>query len=251
MMKRTTTVIFCIVLLSGLVATAGNFRYVSGGRLAVDKRYDADVDPVLEKRLRSWQSRLEGQMNQVIGHCDRTLSVEHPEGSLNNLCTDMLLAQTREVIGLPADAALLNNRGIRRSLPQGDITVGMVYEALPFDDEVVVLELKGSDLQRLVEAVARRGTETFANIRLTVRGNRLESFTIGGEELDPDRIYRLATIDYLAAGSGGMSPLRRALSSTPTGHYLRDCMIREIEMLTRAGQTVKGEVDGRFKRVEP
>lgn len=124
MMKRTTTVIFCIVLLSGLVATAGNFRYVSGGRLAVDKRYDADVDPVLEKRLRSWQSRLEGQMNQVIGHCDRTLSVEHPEGSLNNLCTDMLLAQTREVIGLPADAALLNNRGIRRSLPQGDITVG-------------------------------------------------------------------------------------------------------------------------------
>lgn len=250
-MKRTTTIILCFVLLSGLVTMAGNFRYVSGGRLTVDERYDRDVDRVLEKRLRSWQSRLDGRMNQVIGRCENTLTVAHPEGSLNNFCTDMLLAQTRGTIGQAADAALLNNRAMRRSLPSGDVTVGMVYETLPFDDEVVVLELKGKDLQRLVETVARRGTETFAGIRLTVRGNRLESFTIGGQALDPDRIYRLVTIDYLADGSGGMSPLRRALSATPTGHYLRDCMIREIEMLTRAGQTVKGSVDGRFLRLEP
>jgi len=250
-MKRILTTILFSALLTGFVPASGGFRYVSGGRLAVDERYDRDIDRALQRRLHSRYVQMEGQMNQVIGRCARRLKAEDPEGALNNFCADLLLRQTREIIGFEADLALINNHALRKDLPQGEITVGMVYEVLPFDDELVVLELQGKDLQRLVQTVARRGSETFADLRLTERDKHLVDFTVGGLALDPQRTYRLVTIDYLAEGSGGMSVLRSALSMTKTGYFLRDCMIREFEMATREGREVTSRIDGRFKSIEP
>jgi 5'-nucleotidase len=127
-----------------------------------------------------------------------------------------------------SDFALQNFEGIRAELPAGPVTYGRVFEVLPFDNGVVQLQLSGAQLQQLVGSVRRHagrfGRAVFAGLQeppggppsLTRPPPGLR--TSKGQPLEPDRLYTLATSDFLAEGGDAAS----ALSSLPDGrkHYV-------------------------------
>jgi 5'-nucleotidase len=125
----------------------------------------------------------------------------NPESALGNLFTDALLAE------IDADVAIHNvSGGIRAVLPAGDLTFGDIYRMFPFDNRVLVLELPGSDLRKIVAEQAKRGRRRvgFSGMRvavscdsdrLTVEMTLADGRTVG----DSDPI-RLIANDYLAFG---------------------------------------------------
>jgi 5'-nucleotidase/UDP-sugar diphosphatase len=149
-------------------------------------------------------------MDQPIGEVTRTLQTRRSgEFALGNLVVDAMLASWMGE-GHPADIAMHNNGGIRADLPEGPITFGQLYEVLPFDNQLVALDLTGAQVLRILEhSVAERGGNmqvagmTFRFSMSEPVGQRILEATVGGQPLDPERIYRVVTIDYLATGGDG------------------------------------------------
>jgi 2',3'-cyclic-nucleotide 2'-phosphodiesterase (5'-nucleotidase family) len=127
------------------------------------------------------------------------------ETNLGNLITDSMVEFTG------ADVALTNGGGIRASIPAGDITVGDVITVLPFGNYVVTIDVTGAEIVEALEHGLSAYPETLgafphiAGMNVVFdpsqeAGSRVVEVTIGGEELDMEATYSLATNDFLAAG---------------------------------------------------
>src|SRR5262249_34960495 len=73
----------------------------------------------------------------------RSYDVESP---LGNLVADLL----RQAVPR-ADFALQNGGGLRAGLPTGPLRYDALYEALPFDNRLAVVTMRGSTLRQLLE----------------------------------------------------------------------------------------------------
>ena len=96
-------------------------------------------------------------MNEVIGVADGDFHKEKSGGSLGNLITD---AMSEEAVKQNSTccAALFNPGGIRLpDVMKGNITRGKLLELIPFDNELVILELKGSILKKWLNAIGEAG----------------------------------------------------------------------------------------------
>jgi 5'-nucleotidase len=110
---------------------------------------------------------------------------------------------------------LINNGGIRASLPAGTVTYGMLYEVQPFQNALVRIRLTGAELRRVVEH-ALRGERPSAHFSgITVRydltqtpGQRVRELRRAGGRVIRDRdTVTLATLDFVAGGGSGYTML--------------------------------------------
>lgn len=188
-------------------------------------------------------------MNEVIGHAPMLMEKGRPQGTLGNFAADALRAMGEQAYGHAMDLGLTNNGGIRNVLPDGNVSVGTMYSIFPFENELTILEMKGSDVLDLINSLAGKKLEAMSgmNVTLELDGDRVyaSSIKVGGKPVDPERIYYVATIDYLAEGNSGMGALTKAVKTTKTGILLRDLMIDYIKQLTARGEEIKADIDDR------
>jgi 2',3'-cyclic-nucleotide 2'-phosphodiesterase (5'-nucleotidase family) len=148
-------------------------------------------------------------IKQPIGETEVALTTQRAgEFALGNLVVDAMLAT--DVDGIPADIAMHNNGGIRADLPKGPITFGQLYAVLPFDNQLMALELTGDQILEILEhsVAGRAGAMQVAGVTFEFRmsrpaGSRVREVMVGDRPLEPERVYRVVTIDYLAAGGDG------------------------------------------------
>jgi 5'-nucleotidase len=170
---------------------------------------DVAPDPEVQALVDAALAEAAETMDQPIGETARPLDPRSSgEFALGNLICDALRAA--EIDGRSADVAFHNNGGIRARLAKGPITFGQLYEVLPFDNQLMALDLSGGQLRQILEqSVAGAPGKlqvsglAFAFDMDQPAGQRVVEVAVGGEPLDPARIYRVTTIDYLAAGGDG------------------------------------------------
>jgi 2',3'-cyclic-nucleotide 2'-phosphodiesterase (5'-nucleotidase family) len=150
----------------------------------------------------------------------RRSDVETPIG---NFAADVL----REAAG--ADVAIMNTGGIRAPIPRGPVTVADVYSTFPFDNTIVVVPMTGSDLRQLLDFIARRvGKGDFAQVSglsFDITGDYASDVRVAGKPLERDRIYRVATIDFLYEGGAGYSLFRQAGPAEATGLFQNEAAV--------------------------
>ncbi|GBL36292.1 hypothetical protein EMGBS15_18870 [Filimonas sp.] len=120
---------------------------------SVKDTLNADTTSAIETFLRPYRDSLSGIMNEVIGIAAGDFHKEKSGGSLGNLITDAMFeeAQTHQSL---CSAAIFNPGGIRiPDLMSGNITKGKLLELIPFDNELVILELKGSVLKKWMNTI--------------------------------------------------------------------------------------------------
>ena len=182
----------------------------------------------------------------------RNATVRTREAAIGNLFSDAMR------ISMKADAAIINGGGIR---------AGKVYEAnsvitrldvlkeLPFNNRVVVIEIKGAELRRAIEnglsqlPVAAGRFPQVSGIRVTFDpkrkfGERIVSMEVAGSALDPEKIYRVAILDFLARGGDGYAMLREAKRITPDADA--PLLANEVIAYIRSLGTVRVKTDGRL-----
>jgi 5'-nucleotidase / UDP-sugar diphosphatase len=187
-------------------------------------------DPVIVATLQGYVDQVDALLSERVGRAVAALSSKEgrsQESPLGDLVADATLWYTRH---LQVDFALQNAGGIRTDLPRGEISRKAIYEVLPFDNTVVVLTLRGSDLEEVFHHISRlpEGAGGFPQVsdgvsftidRVT---GRCEDIRIQGKPLDPARAYRIVTNSYLAAGGDGYRMLLNAVDRYDSSSFLRD-----------------------------
>ena len=141
----------------------------------------------------------------------------------------------------------MNLGGLRTVIPAGNITVGKIFELMPFENELVILWLKGDKLEQLVQFFARVGCEGISGMRMEIRNAKAENITINGNPIDKEKIYSIATSDYLAGGNDKMLQLAQYEKRENTGIKLRDILLSYIKIETAKGNKIEAKLDGRIK----
>lgn len=219
---------------------------------------DVTPDAAIAERVAKYEAEIDKALDVDIGRTktpldSRKASVRGEETAIGDFFADTMRAAAG------ADVAIINGGGIRgnRSYAAGTtLTRKDIAKELPFNNQLVTLELSGADLRAALEnAVWLIGKDAgrFAQIsgaRIVVRrdavpGSRLVSIEVGGKPLDDAKLYKLATIDFLARGKDGYVALThgRPLVSDLEGPLLTNVIIDAIE---KAG-AIAPVVDGRIR----
>ncbi len=144
-------------------------------------------DPALAAVIAGWKKKLDDALGAPIGFTATGLEQE------SALMSAWLTTSLKE--RFKTDFALLNRKGVRQGLPPGAITSATIWDLVPFENEIVTLELTGEQLL----AAAANTEARFAGLH-----PKGEGFTDArGADLDPKKTYTLATTDYLYLGGDG------------------------------------------------
>jgi 2',3'-cyclic-nucleotide 2'-phosphodiesterase (5'-nucleotidase family) len=218
----------------------------TGEIIIVDSTLEAIQDTDYLAYLAPIKADLEVQLGAPIGYAPAGLEVHQPECTMLNWASDALLAIARELCPEPVDVAVVNIGGMRCEWAAGDITFRHVFELMPFDNMLVVLTLKGSDLQQLGEIFAYSGGQGIAGMRIKAIGDKVMQqdalVTIDGKAIEMDKTYTVATSDYLSQGNDGMLPLKNYTHCWNSQEKIRDLYINYIKQI----KIVESTIDGRM-----
>ena len=165
--------------------------------------------------------------------------------SLGNLIADIIYKQADSVFyksfGNNIDFVLQNHGGIRSSLLEGEIKLTDAYKILPFENEIVVLEISKEVFDEMVLFLSN---EKFPH---PISGFSImnDKALIDKEKSLNDKFF-LATNDYLLSGGDNMFFLERNSRVFNLGYSLRDAFID----YTSNEEDLESKVDNRFIRNE-
>lgn len=199
--------------------------------IAVDSRLDGRVDPAVEEMLKPYRHGVDSLCSIVIGKT-RIDTPDRKNDVMVGFVARFLAARGRELApDVTIDLAMANRGGIRRGMRRGNVTKGQILEMLPFDNRVVVLEVKGRDLLEAFEINERLGRVGYDRPVAMVRegGDVPLSATIGGKRVDPDATYYVATIDYIAKGGDYMKPMKRGVVVGRSDKIMNEDVIEYVE----------------------
>lgn len=159
------------------------------------------ADSSAEALIAPYREQLKTEMEEVLETTTYTMKKAQPESTLGGWFSDVLLDATTALLDEKVDFVAQNYGGLRiPSLPQGDITVGKIYELMPFDNSIVILELKGSQVQQFVAHFMQLGGWPVSKgIRIIDKGHTQE-ISIDDKPLEADATYRVLVSDYIANG---------------------------------------------------
>ncbi len=223
---------------------------------------DASVpaDPDVEKMLAPYSEKVR-ELSKVIGRLEGGLAKSGAgAGSLGNLVSDGMRAQAKAKLGKPVVLAIMNSGGLRKNeIAAGDLRASDIFELLPFENALVALDVTGVQLAKLIEVVTK-DAQSGARIQFKYNDRDRPEFISGKlvddngneQEIDPNKIYTIVTIDYLVRlKSGAYAILQEAKSNMPLNITLRDAVMNYVKSETAAGRTIRGGVDKRFVQVGP
>jgi 2',3'-cyclic-nucleotide 2'-phosphodiesterase (5'-nucleotidase family) len=208
-----------------------------------DESIKALIDP--------YKSVLDNEMNEVLIISTSEAVKGQPESTLGKLIADITLWESNNILkkkDLPlADIAMLNNGGLRTSLPSGKITVGKIFELMPFENEIVVLTITGEKALGLLNYIAKSNGQPLAGATLEIKDEKPENILIGGKPFDATKSYRVVTSDYLAGGGDKMRFFSEPLSYQVLNIKLRDAIINYMRAENKKGNSLNPKTDGRIK----
>jgi len=220
-------------------ATSEKIAIGSKTEIIADKNYELYLQPIKQK--------LDEKMNVVIGQAAETMKGSAPESLLSNFSADVYRKVATDFLGQTVDISVVNMGGLRTVIPAGNITIGKIFELMPFENELVILWLKGDKLQELVQFFASVGGEGVSGLRMEIKDDRAINVTVGGTPIDPDKVYSIATNDYLAGGNDKMVQLAQYEKRINTGLKIRSILLDYIKNETAKGNKIQSRLDERIK----
>ncbi|MEN8118646.1 MAG: 5'-nucleotidase, partial [Bacteroidota bacterium] len=174
-----------------------------------------------------------------------------PESYLTNLLGDLLLAEGERVAAekgfdLAPSVSFFNYGGIRTFLPKGEITVGKIFELMPFENEMVFLKLTGAQLQEFLDYVAAGRGGSMGGARFTISDRKAINAEIGSVRLNPEENYWLVTNDYVANGGDDLEMLKQCSEFINSGVKIRDVIIAHLKEMNNKNELLTSKLDGRI-----
>jgi 2',3'-cyclic-nucleotide 2'-phosphodiesterase (5'-nucleotidase family) len=185
-------------------------------------------------------------MKTGVARIKGILTKAQPESTMGNLVADAQLAAAQK-IDPQVVAAVSNYGGLRLQLiVGGPIQRETLYELMPFENTVCIVEMPGNVVQHYCNTMARRRGWPVAGIRYTIEDTLATNIEIAGQPLNPVLVYKLALNDYNAKGGDGcdfLKPLRRKTTIV----LIRDAIISYLSDYEAQGKEYIPILDGRVR----
>lgn len=197
-----------------------------------------------------YREKMNETMDEVIAISDQAMIKSSPEGLLNNFVADLILLEADKYYK-PADSTgiemcLLNMGGLRASLPKGNITLGKVYELMPFENTLVVITLSGEKTKQLFDYIAKVGGMPIAGFTMGMKDTLAVDPVVNGKKFDVSKTYKIVTSDYLAGGGDKMIFFKNPLKREDLSLKVRDAILFFMKDEQKKGNLLKAKLDNRI-----
>lgn len=189
-------------------------------------------DSTIQNFVKPYSVHIERTLDSVLAYNPSHL--DKSDGQLNsalgNLMADLVMEMANPVFksrtGNEIDMVLMNQGGLRSSIPKGPVNTRTAYNLMPFENEIVIVELTGEKILEMLEYLnSNRTPHPVSGIRIVVDNNKVVEATIKGEKIDPDKTYFVATSDYLQQGGDNMKFLKDPVNLYGADYKVRSAVI--------------------------
>ncbi len=165
-------------------------------------------DPEVAAIVGTYEAAVSAAQNEVIGETTTDITrIYRYESEMGDWITDIMKAYDANI-----DFAFTNSGGLRADIDAGPITFGEVFEAQPFDNTLVTVELTGAEVIQVLEEGITGGHGVIQVSGLSfafdygveapgdsvIVGDVIDLAT--GSPLDPAATYLVAVNDFMAVG---------------------------------------------------
>jgi 2',3'-cyclic-nucleotide 2'-phosphodiesterase (5'-nucleotidase family) len=188
--------------------------------------------------LEPYKIKIETEMNRIIAYSTDVLTREENQSTLGNfVCDAMYYVAITKFKNNPVDIVLVNRGGLRNNLPVGNITVGNVFEVMPFENELVLVEITGKQLLSGLKTILTK-KHSYYGLNLMLSHDSLIESKVNQHAIQSDSTYSILTSDYLATGGDNFNFLSKPVAITFYKLLLRDAIISYCEELTRSKKQI-------------
>ena len=214
-------------------AASRNVETADASVIAVDGSI-LHADPTVMTNLEQSLQETEPVKRKVAGQT--TYALEHDRNDM----TETILGQwitdiMRNTAG--AEVAFYNTGGIRKGIAPGVITMGNLYEVIPFDNTICTVEMTGRQIMKVLEyglmnqkigMVQYSGLKVIYNSQASSDRRIVAVMSGTGKPLELDKTYTVAINDFLAAGGDGFVVLQQGKKLRDTGIVVRDSLVEAL-----------------------
>ncbi|MBK9257991.1 MAG: 5'-nucleotidase C-terminal domain-containing protein [Saprospiraceae bacterium] len=240
---------FFFLFLIILITSCSKQIYVAeikSGSSRIDKTASV-VDPGISEMISPYKSRLDSTMNEEIGYLESEMIKARPSSSLGNWFADVLYDDAI-LFDNEVKFALQNYGGIRiPSIASGPLTVGKMYELMPFDNTLFIVTLDSAGVIQLLDRIAEYGGwPVSSKLNFLAEYGKAKDIFIDGSELSSGKTYKVAMPDYVANGGDNCGFLAD-YPRIDTGLLIRDLMISHVRNMTKSGKNIVPNNEQRIK----
>ncbi len=210
-------------------------------------------DPAILKLIEPARAEIIKTFEQPLVECPKGLFKGRgtDENLLGYWVADEMRRRAAAAAGAEVAFAFTNRGGLRANLRAGTLKVGDIFELMPFENELVVVELTGAEVIKVVESgVLRRGGEPVSGVKVKVTGSAekpdIRITWADGSPIDPAATVKAASTDYLVGGGDGYKSLRGGRRPFTTGLLLRQILLDACADLAKRKEPLLPPATGRY-----
>lgn len=195
--------------------------------------------------LGQYTHRKDSIMNEVIGYSEVPLTKKLPESTAGNFMADAQLEGARK-LDPNVQIAVINYGSIRTNyIAGGDIPLGSIYEIMPFDNMLTIMEIPGDILQTFCDHMADRGGWPIAGLSYEIKDNKAINIKVSNKALNESIIYKVALSDYLSTG-GDECEFLEGLKKVDHSVFIRDLLINYV----KEHKTIHPQIQNRIQNAK-
>lgn len=210
-------------------------------------------DPEIMKILAPKQAEIRATFDLPLCMCPKGLfrGRNGEENLLGYWVTDTMRARASQILGKPVKFAMTNSGGLRANLTAGQLKVSDIYGVMPFENELVTIEMTGQDVMDAIkQGILHRGSEPSSGVKLVLSGAvDKPDFLITWEDgtaIKSDESVTVATTDYLYNGGDSIPALKKGRRPFTTGVSMRQMLLDACADLAKAGKPLDAPALGRY-----
>lgn len=223
-----------------------NLTKITAKTIAIDSTIKPSIK--IERMIAPYKEQLIDDMEEVLSYTSKDLTKKSVamQSFLGNLMADMCFEMSavlfKEKTNTTIDFAMFNYGGLRATIAAGKVTKEHAFKLMPFENELVVLNLTGKKVVALFNYfIANKKAHPLSkNIALRVKENEFR-LRINDKEFDKNKTYNVLTSDYLQGGGDKMNFFKNPEKLTKLEYKIRDAIINYFEKV----DTLKTAIDKR------
>lgn len=255
-MKITRLFLFALIILLASckkdIKNTSSLTKIEGHKIEVND--SLKTDSVIEAYIKPYRTTVNKGLDSVLAYSANTYSKKDGEleTAIGNFMADAVYEQANPIFkkrtGKNIDFVLLNHGGIRSIISKGNISARTAYQIMPFENAIVVVDLKGEQVKELVTYLANeKRAHPFSKLRLHLdKDYTVLNAKVNEKPIDYSKNYLVATNDYLYNGGNRMTFFKTNDSLYVLDYKIRNALIDYFKKI----DTLNPKVDYRFTKLQ-
>ncbi|MFD0941376.1 5'-nucleotidase C-terminal domain-containing protein [Pedobacter boryungensis] len=249
-MVTKNKIYFLAASLLFLGSCTAKYAVVKSNREEYKISNDVQVDSTIIKTYMPYKVKVDAEMNTVIGYSDVVLTKSStvPESVLGNFFADAVFHQAKKMEPAIDFVFPTTKGGLRNDIAKGPINVSNIFELMPFENQLVLFNLKGEDVLKVVNYIAISNGQPVSGLKFNIKEKSPEQIIINGKPFDVTKNYWVLTSDYIASGGDDAVGFATPISRKNIGLLVRDALLREVKQVQAEGKSINAKLDGRITK---